>query len=223
MRRVSASAAVVAATAVLLGVGCSGCASRVDWGALLTAGRDGWQRPDRVVEALAILPGDRVAEIGAGDGYWLPWLSAAVGRDGIVYAVEVEAEKVLALRERVAREGLSNVQVIHGAYEDPALPDGEVDLAMTCLTYHHIESRIAYFARLREDLSTRGRVAHLDDRDDLAAPLRWLPTPGHVSNVEVMDAEMEEAGYRRVRDHDFLLIQAFREYVPGPLVAASDR
>ncbi len=189
-------------------------AAKVDFLRLIGSGRDGWQRPERVIEALELQPGDRVAEIGAGDGYWLSWLSRAVGPTGRVYAVEVEADKVAALRERVQRDGLANVLVVFGRYEDPLLPDAGIDTAFTCLTYHHIEDREAYFARLRRNLAPDGRVVHLDDRDDLSAPLRWLPTRGHTSNVAQMDAEMAAAGYRRSAIFDFLLVQTFRIYQP---------
>lgn len=221
----------IAARRTLVGLGIlgvllalPGCrtVSRVDFVPLLTSGRDGWQRPSRVIDALELAPGDRVAEIGAGDGYWLPWLSEAVGPTGRVYAVEVEPEKVRALQERVERERLQNVVVILGEYADPLLPDSGIDLALTCLTYHHIEDRPDYFARLRTDLAPGGRVVHLDDRDDLAAPLRWLPSAGHTSNVAQMDAEMTAAGYRQTLSFDFLLVQSFRVYVPGtPTISLS--
>ncbi len=198
----------------ILTVAACGTAAKVDFLRLIGSGRDGWQRPERVIEALELQPGDRVAEIGAGDGYWLSWLSRAVGPAGRVYAIEVEADKVAALRERVQRDGLANVLVVFGRYEDPLLPDAGIDTAFTCLTYHHIEDREAYFARLRRDLAPDGRVVHLDDRDDLSAPLRWLPTRGHTSNVAQMDAEMAAAGYRLSAIFDFLLVQTFRIYLP---------
>ena len=70
-------------TLALVSTGCSGV-SQVDVGRVLTSGRDGWQHPERVVEALAITPGDRVAEIGSGSGYWLPGRSEAGGSAGRV-------------------------------------------------------------------------------------------------------------------------------------------
>jgi SAM-dependent methyltransferase len=201
----------------------AGCttASKLDLPRVLTAGRDGWQHPERVVEALELAPGERVAEIGAGSGYWLPWLSEAVGPDGRVFAVEVEPALVEALRERVAREQLDNVEVILGRYEDPLLPDGEVDVAMTSLTYHHIEERPAYFGRLRGDLSPRGRDAHLDGRDDLPIPFRWLASRGHSTDPEAMRAEMQEAGYRRVSLFDFLPMETVSVFVPDALETTS--
>ncbi len=91
--------------------GCS-VLGRLDLGRVVTSGRDGWQHPEQVIAALDLSPGDRVAEIGAGNGYWLPWLAEAVGSDGRVYAVEVDDVLVEELLERVARESLDNVVVV---------------------------------------------------------------------------------------------------------------
>ena len=104
-------------TLALVTGGCSGL-SQIDVGRVLTSGRDGWQYPERVIESLDIQPGDRVAEIGAGSGYWLPWLSEAVGSEGRVYAVEVESELVEELESFVVDNELSNVEVVLGAYDD---------------------------------------------------------------------------------------------------------
>lgn len=195
----------------------SGCAplAKVDLWRVVTDGRDGWQHPEQVIASLDLRPGDKVAEIGAGDGYWLPWLSDAVGPDGRVYAVEVEAEKISALEERVAQDELRNVIVVLGRYEDPELPDGQIDVAMTCLTYHHIEERPGYFRRLRTDLSPRGRVVHLDDRHDVSPPLRWLQGSGHWSDPAAVRTEMGEAGYHAVAEYDFLPLQSFQVFEPG--------
>ncbi len=193
-------------------LGC-GAGSKVDYWRVLTSGRDGYQRPEMVIEALELEPGLRVAEIGAGDGYWLPWLSAAVGREGRVYAVEVEADKVETLKMRVKNEGFENVEVILGRYQDPLLPDAMVDLALTSKTYHHIEERVGYFAKLRVDLAPGGRVVHLDDLPGMPFPLSWIMS-GHTSDPASIEAEMTEAGYHRVRDFDFLYTQSFGVYAP---------
>lgn len=190
--------------------------SRIDVGALATGGRDGWQHPERVMETLELRSGDHVAEIGAGSGYWIPRLAAAVGPTGRVYAVEVDDEKVEALNALVADEGLANVTVVRGTFDDPMLPDARIDLALTCLTYHHIDERPAYFARLHRDLSPRGRVAHLDDRHDVPAPFRWLQSSGHWSDPESVREEMGEAGYELAASYDFLPLQSFQVFTPAP-------
>lgn len=197
-------------------IGCSGSLAKLDLGALIMGGRDGWQRPERVIEALAIEPGARVAEIGAGSGYWLAHLSDAVGPEGRVYAVEVTPELVERLEAQVEEASLSNVDVILGAYHDPRLPDGRVDLALTCLTYHHIEDRVRYFRSLRTDLARGARVAHLDDRPDAPAPISWFQTAGHWTPPDEIGREMGEAGYRLVDAHDFLPSQSFQVFEPRP-------
>jgi predicted methyltransferase len=191
---------------------------------VLTSGRDGWQHPERVVAALEIAPGAAVAEIGAGEGYWLPWLSEAVGPQGRVYAVEVEPEKVAALEALVAEAELANVEVILGDPDDPRLPAAGVDLAMTCLTYHHIDARVEYFRSLRASLRPGGRVAHLDDRPDAPAPIAWFQSEGHWSEPGMVAREMDEAGYHRAERFDFLPSQSFQVFVPRapePVAAAS--
>lgn len=206
--------------ALLLLTFASGCFTlgRMDLVRVVTSGRDGWQHPEQVMAALGLKPGDRVAEIGAGSGYWLPWLAEAVGADGRVYAVEVDDALVAKLSERVARDALENVVVVRGQFEDPKLPDGEIDVAMTSLTYHHIDDRVAYFQRLQVDLSPRGRVVHLDDRHDIPPPIRWFQASGHWTEPAAMRAEMAEAGYRWVEEFDFLPMQSFQVFVPlaGP-------
>ncbi len=192
---------------------CSGM-SNLDLWRTVTSGRDGFQHPERVIEALELRPGDRVADIGAGHGYFLPWLSEAVGPDGRVYAVEVDDERVEELRAMAEEHQLENVEVVRGEFHDPKLPDGEIDLAFTCLTYHHIDERPAYFERLQQDLSASGRVAHLDDRDDLTGILGILVTAGHWSNVEQMNREMSSAGYQRIAEFDFLPTQSFQIFTP---------
>ncbi len=195
----------------LLLVGCSGV-SKLDYTSLHN--RAGWQRPERVVEALEIQPGDRVADIGAGSGYFLSYLSQAVGPGGTVYAVDVEQALVRELEERVAREGYSNVVVVLGEYGDPGLPDGALDLVFLCNTYHHIEGRPAYFGGLQGDLGEAGRVAVLEPNDDLRGVLRLFLDKGHTTGADALVEEMRVAGYRHVASHDFLPTQIFEVFVP---------
>lgn len=200
-------------TLALTTAGCSGLA-QIDVARVLTSGRDGWQYPERVIEALEIAPGDRVAEIGAGSGYWLPWLSEAVGSEGRVYAIEVESKLVEDLESFIAENELHNVEAILGAYDDPRLPDESIDLAITVLTYHHIEERIDYFDRLRRDLRAGGRVAHLDDRPDAEPPISWFQSNGHWTDPATVVEEMAGAGYRRLWVFDFLPAQSFQIFAP---------
>lgn len=168
-------------------------------------GRAGWQLPDRTVSALGLEEGDRVADLGAGGGYFVDPLAAAVGPTGRVYAVEVSARALERLAEKVRTEGLTNVEVVEGGADDPRLPDAAIDLVFLCDVYHHIGERVDYFAALRADLTTDGRVAIVEPR---AHGFGRLVTPGgHATPAAELIAEMDRAGYRLDQHFDFLPVQ----------------
>ncbi len=175
-------------------------------------GRDSWQQTARVVEALGLEPGDRVADVGAGSGYFTVPLARAVGPSGRVYAVDVDAEMNEFLEERLAEEGLDNVEVVLGELDDPLLPDGGIDLVFTSNTYHHIQERSAYFRRVQADLAPGGRVAVIDfdGREGL-----FVKLVGAFTDKQTLLREMDEAGYRVSRDHGFLERQSFVEFQPA--------
>jgi predicted methyltransferase len=124
--------------------------------------RDAWQRPGDVVAAMEIRPGMTVADIGAGTGYFEPWLSRAVGPSGVVLALDIEPDMVRYLAERAAREQLGNVKASKVAVDDPLLPKGGVDRILIVDTWHHIPSREAYAGKLREALSPDGTITIVD-------------------------------------------------------------
>jgi predicted methyltransferase len=177
--------------------------------------RAAWQHPEEVVGSLAIQAGDHVADIGAGDGYFLPYLSDAVGPEGKVYAVEVEPEIIEELAAAVAQGAYANVEVVLGEYDDPLLPDRAIDLVLLVNTYHHIEERPAYFAQLQTDLSRTGRVAIIDPDADLRSVLRLFQDKGHRIALADLREEMKRAGYTESGSFDFLPVQLFEVFTPN--------
>jgi len=184
--------------------------SKIDWSRGLS--RDAFSQPERVIDALAIAPGARVADLGAGDGYFVGYLADAVGPAGRVYAVEVSERKLRRLRARNGDD--PRVEVVAGALDDPRLPDGAIDLVFLSSVYHHLDDRVAYFARLRADLAPGARVAIVEPRASWASLWLLLP-PGHGVAVPTIRAEMAEAGYRHVASHDFLPAHSFEVFAPA--------
>jgi len=165
-----------------------------------------WQKPTEVAAALGLHPGQTVADLGAGTGYFTRPLSEAVGPTGTVLAVDVEPNLVAYLRERAARERLANVRTIQAAAHDPHLPAAGVDAVLVVDTYHHIDDRIGYFRRLRRALRPQGRVAVVDWHK---RPMPVGPEMDHkIAREQVVD-EMTAAGYRLVDEPTFLPYQYF--------------
>ena len=181
--------------------------------------RDRWQQPDRVIASLDLDPGDRVADLGAGGGYFSFRLAEAVGPNGVLYAVDVDSDMTDLLTGRVADGGYDNVEVILAEFHDPLLPDGQIDLLFTSNTYHHIQDRVVYFTNLRRDLKPDGRVAVIE----LNGSSWFARSFGHETALETIVEEMVEAGYRLDRSFDFLERQHFAIFSVGKSREGVDR
>lgn len=168
-------------------------------------GRDSWQLSERVIGALGLKPGDHVADLGAGSGYFTFRLADAVGVSGRVYAVDIDSAMLDYLTGQATKRGYRNVEALLAAPGDPRLPEAGIDLIFTSDTYHHLDGRIAYFRNAARYLRPGGRVAIVDFND------RWWFTSliGHWSPSDQIRSEMEAAGYRLEREHDFIERQSF--------------
>jgi ubiquinone/menaquinone biosynthesis C-methylase UbiE len=193
-------------TALLLALNASACAAWKRF-AYEGFGRDEWQQPEAVIALLGIGPGDRVADLGAGGGYFAFRLADAVGPSGRVYAVDVQDDMLGYLAQQARERGAANVTVVKAALDDPQLPDGEIDLLFTSNTYHHIADRPAYFRRVLDDLAPNGRVAILE----LDGSGGWFSrTFGHFTPAEEIAREMREAGYEQIAAHEIIDRQSFQ-------------
>jgi cyclopropane fatty-acyl-phospholipid synthase-like methyltransferase len=165
--------------------------------------RDTWQMPDRVIAALGLKPGQSVADIGAGTGYF----SVRLAKSQVaprVYAADIAPEMVKYLQDRAAKEGLKNVVPVLAAADKPNLPE-PVDVILIVDTYHHIGSRAVYFRNLLKSLKPGGRVAIIDFKPDSPDG----PPPEFRFPPEKFKSEMAQAGYKLAAQYDFLPRQQF--------------
>jgi arsenite methyltransferase len=168
-------------------------------------GRDEWQKPDEVIRALELKAGDRVADLGAGSGYFTFRLARAVGPAGKVYAVDIDPDMIAYLGERAKEEKAPNVEIVAAKPDDPGLAPASVDLIFNCDAYHHIDDRVAYFTNVAKTLRPGGRIAILDFNGSGWA----VRASGHYTPPEQVKSEMARAGYRLVQEADFLEKQSF--------------
>jgi cyclopropane fatty-acyl-phospholipid synthase-like methyltransferase len=124
--------------------------------------RVAWQKPEHVVALMGIAPGMTVVDLGAGTGFFDPYLAGAVGKDGKVIALDVEPNMVEHLKKRVAEAGLAQVEPRLAATDDPGLAPGSVDRILIVNTWHHIDDRGLYAAKLRAGLRPGGSIWVVD-------------------------------------------------------------
>jgi cyclopropane fatty-acyl-phospholipid synthase-like methyltransferase len=165
--------------------------------------RDAWQKPDEVLNALHLRRTDRVADLGAGTGYFSVRIARLVP-EGKLFSVDIEPEMLDHLRKRAHHENLSVLVPILASAESANLPE-PVDVVLVVDTYHHIDNRVAYFSRLKASLRPEGRLAIVDFKADSPEG----PPPEHRLSPEAVTAELESAGYTLVAPHAFLPRQYF--------------
>ena len=100
--------------------------------------RDAWQRPDEVMDALGVKAGSVVADVGCGAGYFTFHLAARVGPKGRVYAEDIKEDRLAEIRKRAQKEGVTNIETVSGAEDDPRLPLASVDVVMIVDAYHEM-------------------------------------------------------------------------------------
>jgi len=116
---------------------------------------DQYRQPNRVVAALGLRRGQRVADVGAGHGYLTFRLADAVGPDGLVVATDIDSEALDALRAHKAK----NVVVRKVTPSEPGLEAGSFDLILLSEVDQYLPDRVAFLRKLRSMLAPGGRIA----------------------------------------------------------------
>lgn len=179
--------------------------------------RDAWQHPDWVLDQLRLSPGQIVADVGAGSGYFTRRIARRVGSEGHVLAVDIDPEMLAFTAKLAARAGITNVDTIRVDPDGgPGLAPSSVDLIFVCNTLHHIRNRPAYYPKLIGALRPGGRVAVIDFyKRDL--PVGPRDVDHKLAKARVQD-EFTKAGLFIQQDLDGLPHQYFLISSPIPAI-----
>jgi predicted methyltransferase len=149
------------------------------------AARDRFRHPDRVVAALGLAPGQRVADVGAGPGYLTFRLADAVGPRGRVVATDVDDSALAALRAH--QPARASVVIRKVAPDDPGLEPASYDLVLLSEVDHYLPDRVEYLRKLRAALAPGGRIAVTNRRWFRAPLIVAAERAGYVVAGEVTD------------------------------------
>ncbi|HYA34829.1 MAG TPA: methyltransferase domain-containing protein [Candidatus Binataceae bacterium] len=192
----------------------SDAAQQVKW--LEDPERDKWQKPDEVVKALGLKPGEVIVDIGAGSGYFTRRFAKAVAPDGKAIGVDIEPGLVDYMNGQAKKLGLANYEAHVVKPDDPGLAPHSVDIIFLCDAYHHIENHVEYLKRLTPALKQGGAIVLVDFKKE---KLPVGPPPEHkVAREQAID-EFSRAGYRVDNEEKFLPYQYMLWFIPAGATA----
>lgn len=150
--------------------------------------REAEERTDLLLDALALKPGDIVADVGAGSGYFAWRIAQRVGPAGRVYAVDIQQEMLDILVAGMKRRGVGEiVKPVLGTIRDPNLPEASVDLVLLVDVYHEFDHPYEMTVGMLRALKPGGRLVLVEYRgEDPAVPIK----PLHKMTVAQVKKEM---------------------------------
>jgi predicted methyltransferase len=165
--------------------------------------REPYQRATDVLKALEIVRGDRVADVGAGAGYYAMRLSEIVGPEGKVFAEDISDSAIGWLNRRVKVFDLRNVEVVKGEIENPQLPRDSLAGVLIVDSYHHFTHYQPMMEQILHALKPDGRLVIAD----YSLPNHRLQPRAdqikiHEVDPELVRGEIERFGFQVVKCED---------------------
>ena len=166
------------------------------------AGRVAEEQPAEVLAAMGLEPGDVVADVGCGSGYYARRIARRVQPGGRVYCVDIQPEMLEIMQQRAAAEDVTGIEPILSTATDPRLAAGAIDWIIIADVYHEMSDPEPMLARMRESLAPGGQIALLEYRveDGTGDHVK----ADHTMSVRQVLSEWHAAGFELVRLHDFL-------------------
>ena len=157
------------------------------------------QPPDAVLEAIGIKPGMIIGEVGAGRGRYTVQIASRIGPSGRIYANDINQDALRFLEGRCEENGLANVETVLGSVTETKLPRAALDLVIMVNVVHCLEKPVELLRNISSSLKPEGRIAIVEgslDKEPAAAGEWFLRSK--------LLRIYEEAGYKVVREEDFL-------------------
>jgi ubiquinone/menaquinone biosynthesis C-methylase UbiE len=163
--------------------------------------REKEEQPKKLLEVLKLRPGEVVADVGAGSGYYTFRMAEQVGPTGKVLAVDIQPEMLALIRERMKAKGLTNVEPVLGTESDPKLPSSAVDTILLVDVYHEFSHPYEMTEAMVKSLKPGGRLVFVEYRmEDEKVPIKLV----HKMSERQVIKEMTPFPLKHVKTHGAL-------------------
>ncbi len=121
-----------------------------------------WYNPEEILKRAGLREGMVFADIGCADGFFTLLASKVVGKNGKVYAIDVDSNSIEKLNTKVAAENISNVSARVGKAEDTIFCKGCVDIVFYSMDLHDFQDPKKVLFNASEMTKPNGMVVDLD-------------------------------------------------------------
>lgn len=157
-----------------------------------SAERDSMQQPHKVIKYLGNIKGKKIMDIGAATGYFSVKFAT---KGALVIAADVSDGFQAYLKDRIEKEKINNIELRKIPFDSPSLKEKEVDIVFIANTYHHIENRAEYFAKVKKGLKSNGELIVLDFFKVEFTDKVQAPAMGMRTSVDEVVFELKKAGF----------------------------
>ena len=173
--------------------------------------RERLEQPEKVLDLLKLMPGNMIADIGAGTGYYSLRLARRVGPQGRVLATDIQPEMIARLRINMKKAAIRNIDPVVCTPTDAKLPLGTLDIALMVDVYHELAHPEETMAQVHRALKPDGRLVMIEYRgEDPKVPIK----PEHKMTLKQIREELAPMGFRIQETFDFLPRQHVVVLVP---------
>ncbi|MEK7105454.1 MAG: methyltransferase domain-containing protein [Patescibacteria group bacterium] len=162
--------------------------------------------PARALQEVGVKQGEKVADFGCGSiGHFVFPAARFVGKDGKVYAIDIQKSALSGIESRMRLENTDNVQPLWGDIERPngvRVPDQTFHVALLVNNLFLVKGRDVMAEEVRRTTKAGGRLLVID----------WLPSASPVGPAP-SDRVTADVAQKLFTAHGFELDHAFR---PGP-------
>ncbi len=159
-----------------------------------------FSQPEKNIEQFAVDPGMKVVDLGSGAGFYTLAIAKAVGKTGKVFAVDVQQELLLKLKNEAFKQGVENIEIIWGDIDEEnstRLADNSVDRVLVANTLFQVDDKDAVAREAFRILKPKCTAMLIDWSDSFGG---LGPHRSRIVNPEQGKIIFERAGFSFLRD-----------------------
>jgi ubiquinone/menaquinone biosynthesis C-methylase UbiE len=166
--------------------------------------REDWEKTSKILKFIHLKPGQTVADIGSGPGYFSTKFSQMVGEKGKIYAIDTVQQHLDYINNYTKKSGINNIQTVKTEGDTIGFPENrQVDMAFMCSLYHNVygmsktDERNRFIESIYKAVNKDGTLIVIDNA---LVKDSELPYHGPYIAKELIIAQLKYYGFRYVKD-----------------------